>query len=64
MDEDTQAYRGEFPDNHSEELRQDNRIEIVSVEDGEFGLDGGTKHVEFRINSGEVFDSDAETGDQ
>lgn len=45
------AYYGEFSDDHVAEMERDAKIEILNVEDGEFGLDQGTKKVEFAINT-------------
>lgn len=42
-------YYGEFSDSHATALEADPNIEVVKVTDGEFGLDQGTKHVQFRL---------------
>lgn len=43
------GYYGEFTDDHVAAMKRDERIEILNIEDEEFGIEIGTKKVEFKI---------------
>lgn len=58
MSRPNKPYYGEFSDDWTRQLKNDDRVEIIEIEDGEFGIDMGTKHVKFNIKDEENWDYD------
>jgi hypothetical protein len=43
-------YYGEFSDSHAKQLQEDPNVEVLEIEDGEYGVDKGTKFVKLQIS--------------
>lgn len=52
------SYYGEFSDSWAKTLQEDDRVEVLDVEDGDWGLNQGTKFITFKIKNDEEWDYD------